>query len=121
MGIHELYWIPSTAVDGYGWTWLYRNWTTLTPIRLRLRIGIAALALATLASLCLLVAVVHSWVTGVFTSSTPYDNWGVCSALGAILLGIVPKARLRLLSFVSGLFSLAAWLGFVYGRRAGLL
>ena len=120
MSIHDLYWLPSAGIVTYEWVWLCRKKQTLKPVRVRTAVGILGLVLATVATVALLIAVVHSWVVGSFTWSTPFDIWGLLLGLAAVLVGVVSKGRLRFLTTASAALSLAAWVGYIMARRVGL-
>jgi hypothetical protein len=68
----------------------------------------------------LLAAVVHSWVVGSFTWSTPFAGWGLLLGLAAVLVGVMSKGILRFLTTASAALSLAAWVGYLTARRVGL-
>src|SRR5215471_3470735 len=89
MSIQDLYWLPSAGIVTYEWVWLCRKKQTLKPVRVRTAVGILGLVLATVATVALLIAVVHSWVVGSFTWSTPFDIWGLLLGLAAVLVGVV--------------------------------
>jgi|SRR5580704_12835683 hypothetical protein len=120
MSIQDFYWLPSAGIVTYEWLWLYAQRRTLKPVRGRAAVGILGLVLATAATLSLLTAVVHSWVVGSFTWSTPFDGWVLLLGLAAVLVGVVSKGRLRLLTSASAALSLAAWAGYAMARRVGL-
>ena len=117
MSIHDLYWLPSAGVVAYEWHWLYRYRETLNPIRFRLVVGLFALLLATGASLTLLVTVVGSWIVGSFTGSPGLGGPGLFLGLLAVLVSIVAEGRVRSLSLIGGLLSMAAWFGYMSDRR----
>lgn len=76
MSRFDLYWLPSARLlltNGRGYTAARKR---LKPIRGRMILGLLGLLLATGASLSLLAAVVHSWIVGSFTWSTPFDGFG---------------------------------------------
>jgi len=120
MSIHDLYWLPSAGIVTYGWVWLCRQKQTLKPVRGRAAVGILGLVLATVATVVLLTAVVHSWVVGSFTWSTPFDGWGLLLGFAAVLVGVVSKGRLRFLTTAGAALSLAAWVGYIMARRVCL-
>ena len=120
MSIHDLYWLPSAGIVTYEWVWLCTQRRTLKPVRGRAAVGILGAVLATAATVALLTAVVHSWVVGSFTWSTPFDGWGLLLGLAAVLVGVVSKGRLRFLTTASAALSLAAWVGYLMARRVGL-
>jgi hypothetical protein len=47
MSSSDLYWLPSTAMVGYGWVWLFKNGGAWKPIRGRVILGLLGLLLAT--------------------------------------------------------------------------
>ena len=121
MAIHELYWIPPTAIGCWGWAWLRCNWAAVKPIRLPAVIGIVGLTIATTAFLSLFAAVLYSWINGRFDWLTPFDAWGVLLSISGLLIGVLATGRLRLFTMASALLSLVAWIGFVAARRVPLL
>ena len=121
MAIHELYWIPPTAICCWGWAWLRHNWAAGKPIRLRGAIGIVGLMTATAACVSLFAAVLYSWINGRFDWLTPFDGWGILLSISGIVIGVMATGRLRLFTTSSALLSLAAWVGFVAARRVPLL
>jgi hypothetical protein len=120
MSMQDFYWLPSAGTVTYEWVWLYAHRRTLEPVRGRAAVGILGLVLTTAASLSLLTAVIHSWVVGSFTWSTPLDGCGLLLGLLAILVGVVSKGRLRLLTTTSAALSVAGWAGYLMARRVGL-
>lgn len=121
MAIHELYWIPPAIVGCWGWVWVCRNWRAVHPIRWRALIGLAGLAVATMAFLCMVAAVLYSWINARFDWLTPFDGWGVLLSVCAVVMGVIATGRLRFFATSSALLSLLGWIAFILARRVPLL
>jgi hypothetical protein len=117
MSSSDLYWLPSTAMVGYGWVWLFKNGGAWKPIRGRVILGLLGLLLATASCLILLFDVVHSWTVGSFAGRTPWD--GECGLLGltAVACAGMSKGKLRMITLASAFLTFLAWFGYMWTRH----